>query len=79
MSTGIIVLIVLGLLLLIRYRKALKVWLLSAAGGLAALGLVHLTAGLTGILLPLNVFTLLVSVVLGLPGTIGMLFFNLFW
>lgn len=79
MTTGAMVLILLGLLLLIRFRKVLKGWFLSAAGGVAAMGLLNLTAGITGILLPFNLFTLLVSVVLGLPGTVGMLFLNLFW
>ena len=79
MTTGTLVLIILAVLLFIRFRKALRTWLLSAAGGVAALGLVNLTAGLTGILLPMNLFTLLVCLVLGLPGTVGMLFLNLFW
>lgn len=79
MTTGAIVLIMLGLILLIRFRKALGSWLFSAAGGVAALGLVSLTAGFTGILMPINVFSLLVCLVLGLPGAVGMLFLNLFW
>lgn len=79
MTTGAIVFIMLGLILLIRFRKTLGNWLLSALGGVAALGLVSLTTGITGILMPINVFSLLVCLVLGLPGAVGMMFLNLFW
>lgn len=72
--------LILGVLALcVLFRRALGGWICSALGGVAALGLCQLTAGLTAALLPMNLFTVLVSVVLGLPGLIGMLFLNLFW
>ena len=51
----------------------------SAAGGLAALGAVNLTGLLTGVALPLNLFSLLVCCLLGAPGVITMLLLRLFW
>ncbi len=70
------VFLILGVLAFcVLFRRALGGWLCSALGGVAALGLCQLTAAL----LPMNLFTVLVSVVLGLPGLIGMLFLNLFW
>lgn len=79
MQIGIILSVILVLALLVRFRRALGAWLGSAAGGLAALGILHLTAGATGILLPFNLFSVLVCTVLGLPGAVGLLASNLFW
>lgn len=79
MTTGTILITLIIVCLLIRFRRALGTWCLSAVGGLAVLGLLRLTAGLTGIAIPFNLFTLLTGTVLGLPGTIGLLLFNLFW
>ena len=66
-------------LALFRVRKILGAAALSAAGGLAALGAVNLTGRLTGVALPLNLFSLLVCCLLGAPGVITMLLLRLFW
>ncbi len=66
---------VLALALLVRWRHALRGWLLSAAGGLGALCLLHTV----GALLPLNLFTVGVCGILGLPGAISLLVCNLMW
>ena len=63
------------LALLVRWRHALRGWLLSAAGGLAVLCLVQAV----GALLPVNLFTVAVCGILGLPGAIGLLVCNLMW
>lgn len=75
----IVLLLVVGLALLVRFRHALRGWLLSAAGGVGVLCLLQLTAGFTGIHLPVNLFTVLVCGVLGLPGAVSLLVCNLFW
>ena len=67
----IVLLLVVGLALLVRFRHALRGWLLSAAGGVGVL--------FTGIRLPVNLFTVLVCGVLGLPGAVSLLVCNLFW
>lgn len=72
-------LLIVTLALVMRFRHLLGAWLFSAAGGVAALGLLHLTSGMTGILLPVNLFSLSVSLVLGLPGTVALLACRLFW
>lgn len=77
--TGILVLVFIGLVLLIRMRKAVGTALSSAAMGLAAMGAVNLTGLVTGVVLPWNLFTLLVSIVLGAPGVVSMLVLQLFW
>ena len=51
----------------------------AAAGGLLTLGMVNLTGLITGVLLPLNLFSLLVCCFLGAPGVITLLLFQLFW
>lgn len=66
---------VLALALLVRWRHALRGWLLSAAGGLGVLFLLHAV----GALLPLNLFTVGVCGILGLPGAISLLVCNLMW
>ena len=49
----------------------------SAFGGLCGLGAVSLTSMFGAVLLTPNLFTVCVSVLLGLPGVIGMLFLRL--
>ena len=77
--TGILVLVFIGLVLLIRMRKAVGTALSSAAMGLAAMGAVTLTGLVTGVVLPWNLFTLLVCIILGAPGVVSMLVLQLFW
>ena len=75
MGISIIAGAVLALALLVRWRHALRGWLLSAAGGLGVLCLLHTI----GALLPLNLFTVGVCGILGLPGVISLLVCNLMW
>ena len=66
------------LVLLIRMRRAVGTAVASAAMGFAALGAVNLTGLATGAL-PLNLFTVLVTLMLGMPGVVSMLVLQLFW
>ena len=77
--TGILIFVFVGLALLIRLRKAVGTALSSAAMGCAALGAVNLTGLVTGVVLPLNLFTLFVTTVLGAPGVVSLLVLQLFW
>lgn len=79
MVTGMLVLGFLLLVLLIRMRRAIAVAGASAAMGFLALGAVNLSGLVTGVTLPWNLFTLLVSLVLGMPGVVSMLMLQLFW
>ena len=63
----------------IRMRRVLGAMAGAAAGGLLTLGMVNLTGLITGVLLPLNLFSLLVCCFLGAPGVITLLLFQLFW
>lgn len=67
------------LVILIRARKAVGAAALSALGGAAAMTAVNLTGLITGVVLPLNVFSLLVCCLLGAPGVISLLVLQLFW
>lgn len=69
----------LALMLLLRLRRFLGVAAASAVGGLATIGLINVTGLATGILLPFNLFSLLVSLVLGAPGVISLLLMQMFW
>ena len=75
MGVWIIAGAVLVLALLVRWRHALRGWLLSAVGGLGVLCLLNFI----GSLLPLNLFTVGVCGILGLPGAISLLVCNLMW
>lgn len=66
---------VLAAALLVRWRHALRGWLLSAAGGLGVLLLLNTV----WVLLPVNLFTVTVCGLLGLPGAISLLVCNLMW
>lgn len=63
------------LTLLVRWRHALRGWLLSAAGGLGVLLLLNSVWAL----LPVNLFTVAVCGLLGLPGAVSLLVCNLMW
>ncbi|MEG2074288.1 MAG: pro-sigmaK processing inhibitor BofA family protein [Angelakisella sp.] len=69
----------LGVLLLYKMRSFLGAAAMSAAGGLAAMGIINLTGLLTGISLPITLFSVLTSVVLGAPGVISLLLMQMFW
>ena len=75
MGVWIIAGVVLILALLVRWRHVLRGWLLSAAGGLGVLCL----GQAIGALLPVNLFTVAVCGILGLPGAISLLVCNLMW
>lgn len=79
LSAALVVAGFLVLMLLIRGRRAIRGAVVSAGGGLAALGLVNLTGLLTGVMLPFNVFSTLVCLLLGVPGVVSLLFLQLFW
>lgn len=66
---------VLAAALLVRWRHALRGWLLSAAGGLGVLLLLNSVWAL----LPVNLFTVAVCGLLGLPGAVILLVCNLMW
>lgn len=67
------------LVLLIRLRRALATAAASAAMGAVALGAVNLSGLVTGVLLPVNLFTALITLVLGAPGVVSLLVLQLFW
>lgn len=77
--TGLLVAGFFLLVLVIRVRKALGTAAASAAMGAAAMGAVNLTGLVTGVVLPVNLFTALVTLVLGAPGVVGLLVLRLFW
>ena len=79
MVAGGLVLAFLLLALLIRMRRAVGTALASTAIGIATMGAVNLTGIVTGVVLPWNLFTLLVCVVLGAPGVVSLLILQLFW
>ncbi|MEG1874234.1 MAG: pro-sigmaK processing inhibitor BofA family protein [Angelakisella sp.] len=79
MLAGIVAAGLLIVVLLYRMRRFLGALTLSAASGLAAMGLVNLTAALTGVFLPFNLFSLAVSLALGVPGVISLLLLRMFW
>ncbi len=66
---------VLAAALLVRWRHALRGWLFSAAGGLGVLLLLNSVWAL----LPVNLFTVAVCGLLGLPGVVSLLVCNLMW
>lgn len=57
----------------IRSRKFLRLILLNAFFGIAALGLLYLTRKFTGFYLPINEWTVASSGVFGIIGVVGML------
>lgn len=69
----------LALILLYRMRRFFGAAVISAVGGLATIGLINLSGLLTGIMLPFNLFSLLVAGVLGAPGIISLLLMQMFW
>ena len=67
------------LLIVIRNSKAARSLALNSVAGFAAMGVVNLTAALTGIGLAVNIWTLLTAALLGLPGITGLMFMRLIW
>lgn len=71
--------VILSALLLFRLRRLFGAVVLSALGGFLALAAINLTGTLTGILLPVNLFSVGISAVLGAPGVISLLLMQMFW
>ena len=67
------------LIVVLRNSKTARKFVLNSVAGIAALGTVNLTAALTGIGLAVNVWTLLIACLLGLPGVTGVMFLKLIW
>ncbi|MBR5559617.1 MAG: pro-sigmaK processing inhibitor BofA family protein [Oscillospiraceae bacterium] len=70
---------VLSLIFMLRLGRFWMGWLFSAVTGLIAFGLVNLTAGQTGVALPVSLLSLGVSAVGGMPGVVVMLALRLLW
>lgn len=60
---------ILYLLLLILSKKPFKYFMVNAICGWWAFALVNLTGFLTGLHISVNLFTVIVSAILGIPGT----------
>jgi pro-sigmaK processing inhibitor BofA len=67
------------LILLLRSSKTAKGLAINSIAGFAALGVVNLTALITGTYIAVNVWTIIISAVLGLPGVTGMMFLKILW
>ncbi|MDR3551531.1 MAG: pro-sigmaK processing inhibitor BofA family protein [Clostridia bacterium] len=67
------------LLIMLRNSHAAKSLALNGVAGFAAMGVVNLTALLTGVGLAVNVWTLLTAALLGLPGVTGLMLLRLVW
>ncbi len=63
----------------IKSRRARKYLLISALIGVTSLVIVSLTSGLTGVSLPINLWTLLCASVASLPGVILMIAIKFIW
>ena len=71
--------LVVVLALLIRLRRFWGGLLFSALSGMGALWAVNASGAFTGVFLPLNLFSLAVSLAGGIPGVILLLIFRLLW
>ena len=62
-----------------RCRRMIGALLSSAISGWLALAVINLTGGLTGITLGVNLFSVGVVTLLGIPGAISILLLQIFW
>lgn len=69
----------LSLILMMRLGKFWLGWLFSAVSGLGAFWLVNLTAGWSGVSLPVSLLSLGVAGIGGVPGVVVMLALRLLW
>lgn len=76
---GLIVIAIMVFIVLWKNRKLLGAMVTSAVGGVAAIILVNLTGVATGITIVLNVFSVCVALILGVPGVIALLLMQMFW
>ena len=53
--------------------------LLSALSGVATMAMINVLTRFTGVTLPVNMYTVLSSAVLGIPGVLGLLVVRLFF
>lgn len=67
------------LLIVLRNSGGAKSLALNGIAGAAAMGVVNLFSGFTGVGLAVNAWSLLTAVLLGLPGVTGLLFLRLLW
>lgn len=67
------------LIMILRNSKAAKSLALNSFAGFAALGIVNLTGILTKITLAVNLWSLLIAALLGLPGITGLMFLKFMW
>jgi pro-sigmaK processing inhibitor BofA len=67
------------LILILRSSKTAKGLAINSIAGFAALGVVNLTAAVTGTYIAINVWTIITCALLGLPGVTGMLFLKFLW
>lgn len=78
-----IILVCLYLLLLFIFAKKsgsfLRTLLLSALSGLLTMAVINILSGYTGVTLPVNLYTVLSSTALGVPGVLGLLTLRLYF
>ena len=78
--TVIIVAAVVALALIFIFKgKAIKSILKSSITGLLGVGIINALAGVTGVTLSLNLFTIITSALLGIPGITTLLFMKYIW
>ena len=69
LTVSVVVYSIIYLLLLILSKKPFKYFTVNAICGWWAFALVNLTGFLTGLNISVNLFTVMVSAILGVPGT----------
>jgi hypothetical protein len=65
--------------MVLKSKNKIKTLLKTSLPGIASLFVVKLTGSITGVLLGINFWTLLCSLVMGIPGVILMLLMKLIW
>ena len=66
-------------LILIFKGKAIKSIIKSSITGLLGVGVINALAGVTGVTLSLNLFTIITSALLGIPGIATLLLMKYIW
>jgi pro-sigmaK processing inhibitor BofA len=78
--TVMIVAAVIALALILIFKgKAIKSILKSSITGLLGVGIINALGGITGITLSLNMFTIITSALLGIPGIATLLLMKYIW
>lgn len=73
----VLIVALITLVLAARTKKAFKFLFYNAVLGLAVFFVLYFTKKFTGVFLPLNIYTFLSSLFLGIPAIIAFLIFNL--